>query len=503
MKQLKQILTVLMVFALALPLLVACGNTESAVSVETSSPDNSEVSLPEEDIHVDVPPEIKDLDGRVINVLCWDWSSASIKGYTGEIITNAEDDPGRVDVAKMAVIDAVETEYNVTISGEVTNKGSFSSDVKNMVTTGTYDYDLVFTGAGGAQDYAVNGALTDLKTISTINLSNSWWDQNCVNDVSVGGRLFWACGDINTYDNLGTWCVLFNKKLKGDLAIPDDFYQKAKDGEWTLDYFMSICKGVTQEYDGKSGIDENDLWACGTEKFNVFAQVVGGGIHAISKDENDMPYLTVESATERTYAALDKIVNFYLSADVMVADGGKFDGKGYSNVWEATVHKAFIEGRELFYICGLINVAGFREMEDEFGILPMPKTFADQDSYYHTVSPGNSSYLMIPYGVPNTDELGLVIEALAMKSQKMVTPEFYEMQLKGRDTRDDESSEMLDIIFATRSFDLGPIYNWGDIMNCYYTIDTNYASRFDSLSDAATIAIEDFIELMEEYVDAE
>ena len=157
----------------------------------------------------------------------------------------------------------------------------------------------------------------------------------------------------------------------------------------------------------------------------------------------------------------------------------------------------------MFYICGLINVAGFREMEDEFGILPMPKTFADQDSYYHTVSPGNSSYLMIPYGVPNTDELGLVIEALAMKSQKMVTPEFYEMQLKGRDTRDDESSEMLDIIFATRSFDLGPIYNWGDIMNCYYTIDTNYASRFDSLSDAATIAIEDFIELMEEYVDAE
>ena len=77
------------------------------------------------------------------------------------------------------------------------------------------------------------------------------------------------------------------------------------------------------------------------------------------------------------------------------------------------------------------------------------------------------------------------------------------MQLKGRDTRDDESSEMLDIIFATRSFDLGPIYNWGEIMNCYYTIDTNYASRFDSLSDAATIAIEDFITLMEEYVDAE
>jgi len=100
------------------------------------------------------------------------------------------------------------------------------------------------------------------------------------------------------------------------------------------------------------------------------------------------------------------------------------------------------------------------------------------------------------------EDLGLVIEALAMKSQESVTPEFYEVQLKGRDARDDESEAMLDIIFASRSFDLGPIYNWGNIMNCYYTIDTNYASRFDSLSDAAKLAIEDFIDDMEGYVEA-
>ena len=159
MKHVKQLLILWVVLALALPLLVACGNTAGTASDAASSVEIETVSVPDEEpVHEDVPPEVKDLDGRVINVLCWDWSagSASIKGYTGEIITNAEEDPGRVDVAKMAVIDAVETEYNVTISGQVTNRGSFSADVKNMVATGTYDYDLVFTGAGGSQDYAVN-----------------------------------------------------------------------------------------------------------------------------------------------------------------------------------------------------------------------------------------------------------------------------------------------------------------------------------------------------------
>ena len=507
-KSMKKILILLMVLAMAMPMLVACNNTADTPSTPSAgeSVGNGDTSLPGDvsEENNDIAPEIRDLDERVINILCWDWSagSASILGYTGEVISNAEGDPSRVDVAKKAVVDAVEDEYNVTIEGLVTNKTSFLDDVKNMVTVGNYDYDIIFASAHYAQNFTLSNALTDLKTVDTINLSNSWWDQNCAADVSVGGRLFWICGDINTYDNLGTWCVLFNKNLKEDLGIADDFYQKAKDKEWTLDYFMQTCKGVTQEFDGKAGIDEFDIWACGTEKFNVFAQVVGGGVHAISKDDSDMPYLTVDNATERTYAALDKIVNFYLSDEVMVADGGKYDGKGYSNVWEATVHKAFVEGRELFYICGLINVASFRSMDDEFGILPMPMTFSDQDQYYHTVSPANSSYLMLPYGVPEVEDLGLVIEALAMKSQEMVTPEFYEMQLKGRDTRDNESAEMLDIIFASRSFDLGPIYNWGDIMNCYYTIDTNYASRFDSLSDGAKIAIEDFIDDMDGYVEA-
>ena len=486
------------VLALLLPLLIACGEQSGSLSDDsvpsTQSTDSSETGETSE-VNNDILPEIKDLNEKPIRILCWDWAAgaASIQGYSGEVISNAEGTPGRVDVAKKAVIDAVETDYNVKISGVVTNSSTFLNDVGNMVTSGTYDYDVVFASAHYAQNFLNNKYLTDLKTVSTINLSNSWWDQNCVSDVSIGGKLFWVCGDINTYDNLGTWCVLFNKDLKADLGISDDFYTVARDGDWNMDYFMQVCRGVTREYDGKPGIDEFDLWAVGTEKFNAFAQVIGGGIHTISKDENDLPYLTVEVEAERTYAALDKIVNFYLSDEVMVADGGDFSNKGYSNVWEATVHKAFIEGRELFYICGLINVAGFREMDDAFGILPMPKTFAEQDEYSHTVSPGHSSYMMIPYGVPDVEDVGLVMEALAMKSQELVTPEFYEIQLKGRDARDDESEEMLDLIFSTRSFDLGPVFNWGDLMQCYYTVDPNFASRFDSVVDAAKLAMENAV----------
>ena len=502
----KSLLVFVLICALALPFFCACGDdtgdTSSSTSAATDS--NAEGTVSDETSKdTDIRPDVIDLGGREINVLCWDWTagSKSIFGYTGEILykNSDEDNHSSVDVKKKEVIDYVESNYNCTIGGELVNNSTFVSDIEAMVTASTYDYDIVFANTLYAAQLLSKNLLSDLSDISTIHLENSWWDQNAVNDMSIGDRVFWTCGDINTYDNLGTWCVLFNKNLKTNLGIEEDFYQMAKDGTWTWDNFMEICKGVTTEITGDNTIDEFDQWALGTETYNIYVQVVGAGIRICEKDEEDLPYFTIDTQTEQTYNALESIVNFYNGNEVMCANGGKYDNKGYSNVWESTVHKAFIEGRELFYMCGLINVAGFRSMDDEFGILPIPKTFAEQDRYYHTVSTSNSSYMMIPYGAPDIEDLGVVIEAIAMKSKEIVTPEFYENQLKYRDARDDESAAMLDLIFSTRAFDLGPVFSWGNILNCYTAMDTNYASRFDSTLDAATLAMEDSIELILSY----
>ena len=50
-----------------------------------------------------------------------------------------------------------------------------------------------------------------------------------------------------------------------------------------------------------------------------------------------------------------------------------------------------------------------------------------------------------------------------MKNWKRVIPAYYDVQLKTKIARDDESSEMLDIIFAGRKYDLGSIYDWGGL----------------------------------------
>lgn len=469
----------------------ACGETGDTSS-EPLAPSEETSEAPED---TNIYPEVIDLLGREINVLCWDWGagSNSILGYTGEILYSTEDRATAVDTAKAAVIDWVEDTYHCTIGGILDSSADPQQTVMNMLTTGLYNYDILFQNSTRLSGMVTNNLLTDLNSIPTLHLSNSWWDQNSVQDLSIANHLYYVCGDINTYDNLGTWCILFNKDLKEAMNIEEDFYQTVKDGGWTFDHFMEICKDVTHESDGTPGINELDTWAFGTETYNMYVQVLAGGIKIVEKDDNDLPFFTVEKRTEETYNALTKIVDFYKSADVMVANDGTYNSK-YTNVWEGTVHKAFIEGRELFYECGLINVASFRRMDNEFGILPVPMTFDGQDRFYHTVSSDNSSYLALPFGVPNEEDLGVVIEAISMKSKELVTPEFYDIQLKYRDARDDESAEMLDLIFATRSFDLGSAFRWGNILGQYMTLDSNFASRFDSALIAANTAMQNTID---------
>lgn len=486
----KKLLVCLMALLMLVPLLVACDNGDdnsSAASTETS------------EFKITTP--VKDLQGREVNVLCHDFgaTSASIMGYTGEIIYD-EENPSAVDVAKKIVVDNVETAYNCEIVGELTATNPIPDAIRNQVTSGLHYYDIVFDSISSSAPLSMEQMLTDLNTISTIDLTQPWWDQNAVKDFSLGGRLYFVCGDINNYDDQGTWCMLFNKTLKTKLGIEEDFYELARNKEWTFDKFVEICKNdITSDTNGDNVLDENDTWAFGTETYNIYVHVVGAGQTIARKDENDLPYLTIASEPEATYSILTKVLEFYNdNSTVMVGNAPPYTEKGFENVWEATVHKAFIEGRELFYLCGLINVASFRSMEDEFGILPVPLFYESQDEYHHTVSRGNSTVMYIPRNTTDVEDIGLLVSAIAEQSRHFVTPAYYDVQLKYRDSRDDESGEMLDIIFASRSFDIGMVYNWGTILAPYTDMnESTITSRFETMLSSAQTAMEETLDKFE------
>lgn len=484
----KKILVAVITIALVLPFFSACNPKPEETSED--SIDANAIT-------------VKDMDGRNFRVLCWDfgYGSKSILGYTGEVITNIEDSTSAsvVDTAKQNVINLVQEDYNCTITGTVYAgiRADFTESIRNMVLSGSDDYDMIFDAYEYLAPFVTDDTLVDLNTIPTIDFTNEWWDQNAREDLSILNKLYFMCGDINTYDNDGTWCMLFNKNMLRDLNLDIDLYQLVKDDKWTFDKFTEICKSnITMDANGDGILDEKDIWAFGTETYNIYVHVVAGGQKIVKKDSDDVPYFSIQN--EGTYNALGKAIEFYTDKNtVMVGNAHPYTQKGFANVWEETIHKAFIEDRELFYMCGLINVPSFREMVSDFGILPVPKMHPNQDRYYHTVSKANMTAMCIPQTVQNIDDIGIVIEALGKYSREIVTPAYYDIQLKYRDARDEDSSEMLDRIFASRTYDLGAAFNWGDTLTNYMVMDMNFVSRFESIMGPAEVALENTLEKLQ------
>ena len=82
-----------------------------------------------------------------------------------------------------------------------------------------------------------------------------------------------------------------------------------------------------------------------------------------------------------------------------------------------------------------------------------------------------------------------------------MTKEYYEQTLKNKRFEDTESEEMLDLIFRNKSFDIGAVYSFGDILGFYTNIlisgSNTHASNYDAAKDNYEIQIEDFLATIE------
>ncbi|MDL2287623.1 hypothetical protein LJB90_03590 [Eubacteriales bacterium OttesenSCG-928-G02] len=491
----KRILCLFLTFLFVLLTLAACDPNKDLSEAESKDTSSTVSSTSEEPVESEDPAsklEVKNLGGRVIRILCRDWAegSTSITGFNGEVIQRNDFDEltaDIVDIAKHEVRLNVEDKYNCKIVGELRgdSPAAFNAYVKNsLMLSKDEQFDIVFDGWGHSAPLVAEGVYVDMNTIKSINFKNPWWDQNARKDMSINNKLYWMAGDINTYDNDGTWVILFNKSLASTYYQDKDFYNMVKKDEWTLDTFIELCKGITSDINSDGILDEFDLWGFGTETYNAFVHMLASGGKIINKNNDDELELTFD--TERNITVLQKIFEFYNDENtVMVANAGKFNNKGYTNVWEETIIKAFREGRELFFCCGLINIAGFRDLDFKYGFLPIPKYDTNQDGYYHSVSMHNMSAMSIPNTSTDYYDLGLVIEALGAESMKNLTPIYYEKTLKGKDADTTNDEIMLDLIFSSRTFDLGTAFNTGNVLGTIMTLNVNIASSFQSLRSQA------------------
>ena len=192
-------------------------------------------------------------------------------------------------------------------------------------------------------------------------------------------------------------------------------------------------------------------------------------------DRDGSPEFVADTAEMIDYLQYAIDFNFLERCQCTAEDFRASDPNNYFNV----AKEIFTTGRGLYYIGPILTVAdaeGLRAMDDEYGILPMPKYSEAQKEYRNSFQYSNATVYSIP--VQNTrDELtGAVLEAMAYYSTDTLRTGYYTYVLGEKGSRDDESKQMLDLIFRTRINDLGFVYDWGGMITVYYYMAQNQIS---------------------------
>ena len=92
------------------------------------------------------------------------------------------------------------------------------------------------------------------------------------------------------------------------------------------------------------------------------------------------------------------------------------------------------------------------DMEAQYGIVPQPKYSEDQDRYY-SYTAYTIPLVCVPAVVNDPAMVGNLIEAYCAASYDIVTPDIFEIVTKYQEAHDPDSSEMIDIVIRTKTFD--------------------------------------------------
>ena len=439
-------------------LMVSCADKGPGASTDPASNqsgDGSDTQAPPDTERLPDPVPELDLGGQTITFLV---RGSSFAEWESQDIFEEEDSDDPIKSAVFKRNMTLEEKYKCKI--EQYGSSDPGNDAKKAINAGTDEYQVLMANTVETIGLAQSNLLKDLNDIDGLDMHNPWWDQNLVTNCSIGGKLFFATGDISIMDNDATWVMMFNKKLVTDLDLPSP-YKLIEDNEWTFDKMYEMMQEAYADNNGNGKVDTDiDRFGFVTHNSSLGAFYYAAGLKVIEKDADDMPYFPEQNA-EQVNLVLDKSIKIWSNKSLTAsADRDGFD--------MPTLQGIFEEGRALFLGEVMQLVFRLREMDLDFGLIPFPKYESSQKNYGHFVH-STSAMLSIPYNCKDIEKIGRFVEAMSYESMYTLTPAYYETALTGKYFRDQESNDMLTIILQSRTFDLGSIhmFNWGSVASVF------------------------------------
>lgn len=479
-----RLIRIIMSMAISAAAFAGCAAPDGADAAVTPAADAemSETEAESTRYRADIP-EGTDYGGADFNICTFPDSTAGVYWIDVDF-SSTEESGDTINDATYQRRRSAEELLNITINAIPANN-SAGDRIRNSVTAQDGAYDIGFVDTRAASSLSQNGMLLDFYAIDGLDMGAAWWDANCVADLSIDGSLYMLTGDIGIMYKKTLGINLFNKGLFADYNLSDP-YQLVADRKWTVDKFSEMCRSVSEDLNGDGIMDGNDRFGLLFQSDLISIGMIGAGVEFVAKGEDDLPELTFFN--DYTVGVFDKYTE-------LLYDTERCTNAHLNGLDNAVM---FRDNKGLFISTEFHTIEPLRQMDTDFGILPMPLYDENQPEYRHSINPHVASMLVVPRDCPDIERAGLTLDVLGAESKNILTPAYYEVYLKTRGARDDDSEAMIDLVLATVRYDMGYMYNWGNIgsfmLDMVKAYKTDLSSRYRSIENAAVKQLEKSVE---------
>ncbi|MBE6612718.1 MAG: carbohydrate ABC transporter substrate-binding protein [Ruminococcaceae bacterium] len=471
--------------------LAACGGDSGSVNDTTA--DNSDVSTstPEALTEADQHP-LPEKNMEEFNLRFYNYDETYITWAINDLDA-AEENGDNVNDAIYRRNRRIEDQYNCIIVENTTSKTH--SNFRELMYAGDDSMDIAMLYDDSIAKFYCEGLLQTWDELPYVDLERSWWDQSANDVFQIKGRQCAAVGDFTLSMVTRGFVLMFNKDLIEQANLDTSLYDLVRQNKWTLDKFGEIAKSCARDLDGNGLMDENDQYATtGSVKLHFGSLITGCGVKYIDVDEGGNPYFAVPG-NERTMEILTKIFDMHNGSNIFV--NAVNDVHGGSN--EAKV--IFSSGKTVFNGTSTRGIANFRDCDFDIGILPYPKYTAEQESYHILTSGAGVAAIPVTLTDDRKENVSILLEALSRDSQENLLPTYREVVLKTKYSRDEDSAEMLDIIFDSITYDLGlsvfPQVTYYQYMEPYLSMTDTFASLTASLEPQVKASLDELMASLE------
>ncbi len=355
----------------------------------------------------------------------------------------------------------VEEKYNTSIVSINADADEILRRAQEAEKDGTQYADLICIPMNRIGEFLQKDLIIGMQSLPYADYDEVGFNASAISQSSAAYDIFAVTGDANISADYA-YVVLFNKDMAEELGL-GNVYSHVYGGDWTWELFATMTNTAVANGHGGFTAYASDSALAGITMASTGGSFVKTEFGAIP--ERNEP-------TETLAVACDTI-------------GGLLRSKSFSGTLLGGPHAgnidAFRAGETLFCIAKINDLSLLSGMQGSFGVLPMPKLHAEQESYYTHIDSSIPVFAVLR-SCTSIENASLVLNALNAASGYYLREGYYNELLTDH-LCDTDSLSMLD-----RAYD-GAVLDFVYLFGTQYPriAQGSYEALFSAMSGGTTL----------------